>query len=240
MSVKFSQFGGFITSWTVDGREVLYQGSELKRGGIPFMFPNFDAGKPLPNHGFGRVSKWQVISQTDNSCHLKLTNDDISNDFNSLYPYQFATELKIEAVDNLLNYHIYITNTGIIDLPISPGLHPYWPIKHSHKNKVTTNLSNFDAKNIDWDNNSPDYMVDLNKSFIANFPDYQITITDIKSDVKFKHLQIWSQNTTFPDQDFICFEPTTLVEDGININPIIVKPNQTINLTLQFKYDFIK
>lgn len=236
--LKFSPLGGFITSWQIGGREVLYQGSELKRGGIPFMFPNFDAGMPLPNHGFGRVSNWQVISKSDNECHLKLTNNDISDDFKKLYPYQFAIELKIKALNNILNYQIYITNTGTIDLPISPGLHPYWPISHQDKNKIITNLPDFDAKNIDWDNNSPDYMVDFDGHFIANFPDYKLTITNTSDDIKFKHLQIWSQNTTFPDYNFICFEPTTLVKNGINLNPIIIKPNQTVNLSLQFKCEF--
>jgi len=236
--LKISSFGGFVTSWTIDGREVLYQGSELKRGGIPFMFPNFDAGAPLPNHGFGRVSNWQIISQSDNSCHLKLTDQDLSNEFKKLYSHKFIVDLKLESVDNLFNYQIFVTNSDNTDIPISPGLHPYWPVLHQNKNKITTNLSGFNAQNIDWGKNPPDYMVDFNGQLIANFPNYQLTITDLSPDIKFKHLQIWSQNQSFPDYNFICFEPTTLVKNGINLNPIIIKPNQTLNFSLQFKCQF--
>jgi len=216
----------------------LYQGSELKRGGIPFMFPNFDAGAPLPNHGFGRVSNWQIISQSDNSCHLKLTDQDLSNEFKKLYSHKFIVDLKLESVDNLFNYQIFVTNSDNTDIPISPGLHPYWPVLHQNKNKITTNLSGFNAQNIDWGKNPPDYMVDFNGQLIANFPNYQLTITDLSPDIKFKHLQIWSQNQSFPDYNFICFEPTTLVKNGINLNPIIIKPNQTLNFSLQFKCQF--
>jgi galactose mutarotase-like enzyme len=238
-SLSFSSTGGYITSWKINNREVLYQGSELKRGGIPFMFPNFDAGDPLPKHGFGRVSKWQILNQSVNSCHLKLTNTDISDEFKKLYPYNFIVELKVETINNLLNYQIFITNLGNINMPISPGLHPYWPVSHTDKNKITLeNVSNFDSKNIDWNNSPPDYMVDFNNQLIANFPDYQLTITDFSSDIKFKHLQIWSQNTSFPDYNFVCFEPITLPKNGINTNPIFIKPNQTVNFSLQFKCQF--
>jgi galactose mutarotase-like enzyme len=236
--LKFSPLGAYITSWQINDREVLYQGSELRRGGIPSMFPNFDAGAPLPNHGFGRISNWQTISKSNGSCHLKLTDQDISSDFKKLYPHQFIVELKIIATGNKLNYQIFITNTSKTDLPISPGLHPYWPIKHQDKNKITTNLLEFDAKSIDWDHNPPDYTVDFNRPFIVNFPDYRLTITDTSTDAKFNHLQIWSQNTSFPDHNFICFEPMTRPKNGININPIIVKHQEVVDISLCFKCDF--
>ncbi len=239
-SIKIDVFGAYLTSWKIDNREVLYQGSEIKRTGIPFLFPNFDAGTPLPNHGFGRLSKWNIIESSKNSCHLRLSDTDISPEFRQMYPYQFIADLKIKAEANHLDYYFEVLNKSEVDLPLSPGLHPYWPVKHNQKSKLKIkNFPNFNPNNVDWDKNPPNSNYQLPNIFEVEFPEYTLEIKEIVEDYRnFRHLQIWSQNTSFPDYDYICFEPVVRPANGINTDPILVSPNKTEKFHLQFTVTF--
>jgi len=239
--IKVSAFGAYLTSWQIEGREVLYQGSELKRTGIPLLFPNFDAGAPLPNHGFGRLSTWRIIEESENNCYLQLTENEITPEFRQLYPYPFIANLKIKASHNQLDYCLEVKNLSEKNLPLSPGLHPYWPVKHELKSQIKlVNFSQFNSQNIDWDKKSPDDTYDFHDSFWAIFPDYQLIIKEIKEGGTnhFHHLQIWSQNLTFPDHDFVCFEPVTRPKNGIISDPILVNSNDTSRFHLQFQVIF--
>jgi len=236
-SIKVSSYGAYLTSWTIEGREVLYQGSELKRTGIPLLFPNFDIGDPLPFHGFGRISEWKTIKNSDNFCHLQLTENDISPEFRQIYPYKFTADLKISVIDNQLDYLLEIKNLNDTDLPLALGLHPYWPVKHEIKSKIKLiNFPQFNPEIIDWNNNPPNSLYDFNGEFNAIFPEYQLKIKDLSHN--FSHLQTWSQNQSFPDYNYVCFEPVTRPPNGINSNPILVKPNNTEKFHLLFSVTF--
>jgi len=236
-SIKVSEYGAYLTSWKIGDREVLYQGSELKRTGIPLLFPNFDIGAPLPKHGFGRISQWQSIEKISKKCHLRLTEDDILPEHRQIYPYKFIADLKIKAYENKLDYILEVRNTDQKDLPLSPGLHPYWPVKHEKKFKIKLiDFPQFNSQDIDWQKNPPDNLYGFNGKFIANFPEYQLIITDLSHN--FSHLQIWSQNSTMPDFNFVCFEPVTRPKNGINDNPFLIKSNDTTKFHLQFTINF--
>ncbi|HWS48656.1 MAG TPA: hypothetical protein VN174_01220 [Candidatus Methanoperedens sp.] len=239
-NIKLSPFGAYLTSWTIDGREVLYQGSELKRTGIPLLFPNFDFGPPLPNHGFGRISNWQVIKNFSNSCHLRLTDGDISSEYREIYPYKFIADLKISANNNQLDYYLEVKNLSPQNLPLSPGLHPYWPVKHDKKTNVKIkNFPEFNPTVINWNKNPPNYNYSFSGYFEVDFPDYQLSIREVdEGNVNFHNLQIWSQNTSMPDYNFICFEPVCRPQNGINTNPILVPPNKTEKFHLIFEVTF--
>lgn len=240
-SIKVSSFGAYLTSWKIEDREVLYQGSELKRGGIPFLFPNFDIGAPLPSHGFGRISEWKNIETTENNCHLQLTENDISPEFRQIYPYKFVVDLKITTIDNQLDYCFEVKNTGDKDLPISPGLHPYWPIKHELKSQIKLmDFPQFNPSTVDWDNNPPNDLYDFKNEFVASFPDYQLKISEVKENnlKQFNHIQVWSQNTSWPDFNFISFEPVTRPKNAINDNPILINSGDTVKFHLRFEVIF--
>ncbi|MFA5024936.1 MAG: hypothetical protein WC503_00315 [Candidatus Shapirobacteria bacterium] len=239
--IKVSSFGAYLISWTIKGREVLYQGSELKRTGIPLLFPNFDYGPPLPSHGFGRVSEWKNIKVSEDSCHLQLTENNINPEYRQIYPHKFIVDLKLKAINNQLNYSLEVQNLGDVDMPISPGLHPYWPIEHSQKSSIKLiNFPQFNPLLADWNVNPPNDLYNFKNEFIALFPEYKLVIREItNADIKyFNYLQIWSQNENFPDRNFVCFEPVTRPKNGINDNPLQVKPGSTIRLNLQFEIIF--
>ena len=240
-SLKVSSFGAFITSWKIGDKEVLYQGSELKRTGIPLLFPNFDAGAPLLNHGFARVSQWQVITENTEAFHLRLTENDILPEFRQVYPYKFIADLKVSVSNNQLDYVLEIKNISQKNLPLLPALHPYWPVAHDKKSQITLdNFPDFNPQNIDWEHNPPDDTYDFINPLVINFPEYKLIIREVveKDQTYFKKLQIWSQNLTCPDHNFVCFEPSTGPKNGINTNPILVLPNNTVKFHLVFETIF--
>lgn len=238
--IKLSSFGAYLISWIIDGREVLYQGSELKRTGIPLLFPNFDFGPPLPNHGFGRLSQWQEISLSTDSCHLRLTNNDITPEFRQIYPYQFELDLKISAQNNQLDYFFEVKNLGNQDLPLSPGLHPYWPVKHDKKaDIIIKNFPEFNPSTTNWETNPPNDNYSFSGLLEVNFPDYHLSIREINEGTNnFHNLQIWSQNSTKSDYNFICLEPVCRPQNGINTNPILIPPNNVEKFHLIFEVIF--
>jgi len=70
-SCELYLFGATLTSWVVEGQEVIFVASKAKldgskaiRGGIPICFPAFGAWEFGPQHGFARNSKgWRVAQQ---------------------------------------------------------------------------------------------------------------------------------------------------------------------------------
>lgn len=236
-SLKVSSFGAYVTSWKIGEREVLYQGSELKRGGIPLLFPNFDVGEPLPRHGFGRLTQWQLIVENESFCHLRLTDSEISPEYRQIYPHKFIADLKITVADNQLDYSLEVQNLSDIEMPLAPALHPYWPVDHQEKNKIVIkNFSKFSPSNTNWEQNPPDDTYDFIYPLEIQFPKYSLKISDLSSN--FKTLQVWSQNSTMSDFNFVCFEPATKPKNGINTDPIILSPKNSTKFHLLFEVTF--
>ena len=68
-----STFGATLTSWTVDGTELLFvspnsklDGTKAIRGGVPVCFPAFGPWEGGPQHGFARTAIWQADTPTSN------------------------------------------------------------------------------------------------------------------------------------------------------------------------------
>jgi galactose mutarotase-like enzyme len=126
--------GGYVHSWSIDGAHILYAGKDAKRRGIPLLFPYF--GKPdpaLPQHGFARDMCWRLDISSANFASIVLSNSDISDAARIYYPYPFEVYVDIELSHSTLTYTLRVTNTGLKDMPISPGLHPYWAVPHAQK-----------------------------------------------------------------------------------------------------------
>jgi len=77
-------------------------------------------------------------------------------------------------------YDLRVVNTGNQDLPLSPGLHPYWRVNNRDKSKIKIDgIEGFDATQIDWDNNPPDTLYDYNGPVTVILPDKRVAIEDI-------------------------------------------------------------
>lgn len=236
--------GGYVTSWKVrnphsgEFEDALYVGSEIKRTGIPILFPNYnESGGNVPTHGFGRASSWDVV-QTPGSGKvvMRLGSDSISEEAKAVYPYKFETAIEIEAAeDGSLLYTLKVKNLGEETMPIAPGLHPYFPMIQEEKPNIETEgISEFDAASFDWDKNPPDNEYNFSRRAVIKGPQRTIVIEDITPIPVVRKMVVWSQTPQKPDYNFVCFEPVTRGDNALTDNPINVAPTTEWTMNLRF------
>ncbi len=244
--------GGYVTSWKVKNphthlyQDVLYQGNWIDRNGIPPLFPNFGkGGEVAPFHGVGmdKTSIWKIEELSRSKATIKLTPANLSEENRSAYPYDFETDITTEIEqDGSLVYAMKVKNNGSEAMPISPGIHPYWPVEHDKKAEVTTtDIPGFDASVVDWANDPPDTAYPFDGKAEIQLPDKKITIEDISPRGRvIKMLKVWSQVPSEQNLDFnfICFEPITGDNFAIEEDPITVPPNGEWEMRLKFSVEF--
>lgn len=233
--------GGCVTSWKVRDIEILYRGSSKKRTGIPILFPYFGKARHTIQHGFGRDSSWKVIHVSHSSLHMKLTSKHISVEAQKEYPYIFQTDLHVMVDESgSMTYELSVKNLDKKDIPISPGIHPYWDIQHEDKKSIMVEgLPDFDAGSVDWDKNPPDIAYPFEKKVALRFPDRKIEIEDISpQSQKIRQMVVWSQPIDKPDYNFVCFEPVCGGNYSIDESPILIPLEGVWNMKLKFSVKF--
>jgi len=129
--------GAQVTSWTTaHGVEQLFLSEASAfdlthpiRGGIPVIFPQFGGGT-LPQHGFARVSEWQVGHTGLNDAGevtalLRLTT---SVETLACWPYAFMLELEARLGADTLAVRLRVRNTGARAFPMQAALHTYFAV----------------------------------------------------------------------------------------------------------------
>lgn len=235
--------GGYVTSWQVrnpngEFEDVLYVGSVIRRTGIPILFPNYNkSGGEVPAHGFARNSTWTLEQEPgSNKVVMKLTDGNISDEARAVYPYKFETTITVEAAeDGSLIYGLRVKNLDEKDMPIAPGLHPYWTVPQNDKTQVQVEgIEGFDATKFDWDTNPPDNEYDFNGKAVIRMPERTVTIEDITPSPAIEKMVVWSQTPQESDYNFICFEPVTKGDNALTNNPVLVPPAGEWNINLRF------
>jgi galactose mutarotase-like enzyme len=136
--------GGIITSWRVQGQELLYLDRErltnpelTVRGGIPILFPicgNLpdntytyqDVPYSLKQHGFARDIPWDVVDQVTED-RAAMTLELKSNEkTKALYPFDFDVSFTYKLKGSSLEILQRYTNHSDKTMPFSSGLHPYF------------------------------------------------------------------------------------------------------------------
>ncbi len=250
--VSLSLDGGNILSWQVynektkNSDDIFYIGSTERRGGMPVLFPfanPLDDGvlkishKKIGQHGFARDSNWQLVNMSESSAKISLTNLNISPEMQIAYPFEFQISIIVSLKSpNSLEYTIEVKNTDKKDLPIAPGLHPYFALNHLSKPqlKIMNSDASLDLHPIDWENDMDGNFYNwTDKSMVCVFPDKIITIAE--TDTKhFENIVVWSQTPQKSDTHFVCIEPFTRKTNAINDQPILVKPSSAWSTTLIF------
>jgi galactose mutarotase-like enzyme len=236
---------GQLVQWIHDGVGVFYQGSSIRRSGVPILFPFANplkdnifvvSGKKISQHGFGRDFTWRVGEQTDKSIEMILTPLAISPEMQVAYPFAFEAKIILILNENSLIYTLQISNLGSEIIPIAPGIHPYFPILHSHKSDLIINkLQGYDSKVINWNEESNGYFYNFDSGVEIVFPGDRILEMKQANQEDFKHLVVWSQTPADPDYNFVCIEPFTLGTNAINDDPILVKPEEVWVSGIVFK-----
>jgi len=130
--------GGHVTKWSVPGHgDILFvsQASNFSpekpiRGGIPVCFPQFGSKGPLPQHGFARISEWQlvdtqILADGGVSAHLRLTD---SPQTRSLWPFSFVLGIQVLLNENTLSLTLNLQNTHDSVFEFQAALHTYFSL----------------------------------------------------------------------------------------------------------------
>lgn len=121
--------GAWLTRLQIADQDVLFarqsftlpDGSTKVRGGSHVCFPNFGPGgaSGLPQHGFARVSSWQVVEQSEAKVELLLESP--AGDYAAV-----DTRLTYELLDDGINMALQVMNNGKTAASICPAFHPYF------------------------------------------------------------------------------------------------------------------
>ena len=122
-----------------EGRDYLWNGDPAYwKGRAPLLFPMVGratgevirvngAAYPLPQHGFGRVSRFIRVEATATRCRMRLQTSEATL---ASYPFPFRLDVVFELAGCSLRVTATVRNEGQSPLPCSFGFHPAfrWPL----------------------------------------------------------------------------------------------------------------
>ena len=126
--------GAHLVSWVpAGGDEQLYLSPTAKygngssvRGGVPVIFPQFNARGPLPRHGLVRSRSWEATESVVRDGHaigvLRFT-DDIATRVH--WKHGFEAELTVSLAGKEIDIELAVTNTGDTPFEFTAALHTY-------------------------------------------------------------------------------------------------------------------
>lgn len=127
---EFSLFGGQLLRWHAGGRERLFlspravlDGSSAIRGGVPVIFPQFNARGPFARHGFARTQCWRVRERADDRLVLELSDSQATR---ALWPHRFALRLLASIERDALTLELEVENLDTRAFDFSCALHSYF------------------------------------------------------------------------------------------------------------------
>ena len=96
------------------------------RGGVPVIFPQFNARGPLPRHGLVRSRSWEATESVVRDGHaiavLRFT-DDIATRVH--WKHGFEAELTVSLAGKEIDIELAVTNTGDTPFEFTAALHTY-------------------------------------------------------------------------------------------------------------------
>ncbi len=132
MSLAVDSQGAELASLKLDGRELLWQGSDrFWNGRAPVLFPivcglrdNFYTYKgkryDMPPHGFASASEFTLAEKTGCSLSYRLKD---SGETRKIYPFPFALTVTYSLQDSCFTQTYRVENPGEEALPFSIGVH---------------------------------------------------------------------------------------------------------------------
>lgn len=161
-STELYRHGAHVTSWrTAKGREWIFTSERAQfaegkaiRGGVPIIFPQFNAFGSGPRHGFARNLPWQLSQSPGpvgehSRCALSLRSDATTK---AAWTYAFETEFVVELTDNQLRMTLQVKNTDVKPFQFTAALHTYLAVTDINNTRLlgVGGLSY-------WDNDGSDF-----------------------------------------------------------------------------------
>ncbi|MBD2099384.1 aldose epimerase [Leptolyngbya sp. FACHB-261] len=231
--------GGIVTSWQVDGTEILYldearfaDPSLSVRGGIPILFPicgnlpnntySLDGQTyTLKQHGFARDLPWtpgEAITQNMAQVTLLLSS---SEQTLAVYPFEFELAFTYTLQGPTLTIAQRYTNRSARPMPFSTGLHPYFAVTDKSDLRFKLPARHYYERVTDSQGELVDQF-DLNQAEIdAAFSNVSGTVATVSGegrrlslefDPLYKTLVFW----TLKNKEFYCLEPWSAPRNAIS------------------------
>ncbi|KAM7353144.1 uncharacterized protein ACRADG_005354 isoform 1-T4 [Cochliomyia hominivorax] len=140
--------GATVVSWRVNNQEQLFvsklasfDGKKAIRGGIPFVFPQFGPWSFGAQHGFARITRWNLERPPE-----RLHNGDVEaifslmdNEFTrSMWNYQFRITYRLILREKELHFHIGVYNPSKdLALTFNLLLHTYLKVPDVRRCQIT-------------------------------------------------------------------------------------------------------
>lgn len=138
-SAEVYTYGACVTSWKSNDVELLWMsdtnkwidGGKAIRGGIPLCFPQFGPYGDLVQHGFGRISNWEIgntMRNEDGSVSAIFTLDSKTGTHEEIakWGHDFAAEYTVMLNAIGLEAKLTVTNTGDKPMPFTFAFHNYF------------------------------------------------------------------------------------------------------------------
>lgn len=133
--------GATVTTWKTNGRERLWlsedaalDGSKAIRGGIPVVFPVFGRSDvhsvaALPQHGFARISTWQLVGESKLNdgvaVTLTLSADNLADESRRQWPFGFHLTYTVSLRNNSMETSLRVENIGDKPFDFQALFHSY-------------------------------------------------------------------------------------------------------------------
>lgn len=141
-SAEILLHGATVISWKAGGEEKLFlsdkavlDGTKAVRGGIPLVFPVFGKSSEgptatLPQHGFARISKWELLgkiseSETSVQVDFGLGPENLSVDARKQWPYDFGLIYSVVLGKTSLETKMLVRNEGGESFDFNMLFHTY-------------------------------------------------------------------------------------------------------------------
>eukprot|EP00467_Chlorarachnion_reptans_P020324 CAMPEP_0114504928 /NCGR_PEP_ID=MMETSP0109-20121206/10556_1 /TAXON_ID=29199 /ORGANISM="Chlorarachnion reptans, Strain CCCM449" /LENGTH=361 /DNA_ID=CAMNT_0001683283 /DNA_START=221 /DNA_END=1305 /DNA_ORIENTATION=- len=123
--------------WTT--KKAILDGSSAIRGGIPVIFPQFNAFGSMKSHGFARISVWELkgissdLPKGTTTATFRLTPNELSKKMwgeekSFIYDYAVTVEAPTETKPGLMKIESTVSNTGKEVFGFTCALHTYFPV----------------------------------------------------------------------------------------------------------------
>ncbi len=141
-SLMVRPLGAELTSWTVDGLELLWQADpDFWPRSSPILFPVVgqcvggairigDQRYPMSRHGFASQMPFTTMECTDTAAHFLLTD---TPETRQHFPFAFELKVSYRLEAASVTCAFSVTNTGAEPMPYAIGLHPgfNWPDRNT-------------------------------------------------------------------------------------------------------------
>ncbi len=256
--------GGIITSWKLQGRELLYLDAErfshpelTVRGGIPILFPicgNLPnnlysyAGQSysLKQHGFARDLPWRVAATATRSAAaltLELTSN---HQTRQGYPFEFQLNFTYELQGETLTLRQRHTNLSNQPMPFASGLHPYFGVGNKAQLQFEIPASQYQDQRSQTQQSFAGFDFDVDEIDVAfrplsqqsarvSDPERGLRLT-LDYDAAYSTLVFW----TIKGKDYYCLEPWTAPRNALNTGDslLVLEPQQSLETVVHLRADF--